>query len=277
MASPHLDPEESARHDQLKFDYSRRPLAGRVILIAGGTGGLGAATAALLVTEGAYPILGYRDNKGRAELVRQRLQDNYAGPVGLAQGDIRDTAGRRRLLDDVLRSRDHVDGLIVFAGDPARAKTGELESEVFQSALDLNTVAPLLLARDVAMAMRERGARGAIVLLSSMQGTYPFEGSLAYGTSKAALIHGARILAKEFGGPGGVNVNVVAPGVTTAGMARASVDSGKYDPMIDRGVIPRFGRPEDIARVVRLLIDPESYITGQVLVVDGGLTLRRDM
>lgn len=277
MASPHLDPEESARHDQLKFDYSRRPLAGRVILIAGGTGGLGAATAALLITEGAYPILGYRDNKGRAELVRQRLQDNYAGPVGLAQGDIRDTAGRRRLLDDVLRSRDRVDGLVVFAGDPARAKTAELETEAFQNALDLNTVAPLLLARDVAVAMRERAARGAIVLLSSMQGTYPFEGSLAYGTSKAALIHGARILAKEFGGPGGVNVNVVAPGVTTAGMARASVDSGKYDPMIDRGVIPRFGRPEDIARAVRLLIDPESYITGQVLVVDGGLTLRRDM
>jgi NAD(P)-dependent dehydrogenase (short-subunit alcohol dehydrogenase family) len=277
MASPHLDPEESARHDQLKFDYSRRPLAGRVILIAGGTGGLGAATAALLITEGAYPILGYRDNKGRAELVRQRLQDIYAGPVGLAQGDIRETAGRRRLLDDVLRSRDRVDGLIVFAGDPARAKTADLETEVFQNALDLNTVAPLLLARDVAVAMRERDTRGAIVLLSSMQGTYPFEGSLAYGTSKAALIHGARILAKEFGGRGGVNVNVVAPGVTTAGMARASVDSGKYDSMIDRGVIPRFGRAEDIARVVRLLIDPESYITGQVLVVDGGLTLRRDM
>jgi NAD(P)-dependent dehydrogenase (short-subunit alcohol dehydrogenase family) len=277
MASPHLDPEESARHDQLKFDYSRRPLAGRVILIAGGTGGLGAATAALLITEGAYPILGYRDNKGRAELVRQRLQDNYAGPVGLAQGDIRETAGRRRLLDDVLRSRDRVDGLVVFAGDPARAKTADLETEVFQNALDLNTVAPLLLARDVAVAMRERDTRGAIVLLSSMQGTYPFEGSLAYGTSKAALIHGARILAKEFGGQGGVNVNVVAPGVTTSGMARASVDSGKYDPMIDRGVIPRFGRPEDIARVVRLLIDPESYITGQVVVVDGGLTLRRDM
>jgi NAD(P)-dependent dehydrogenase (short-subunit alcohol dehydrogenase family) len=277
MASPHLDPEESARHDQLKFDYSRRPLAGRVILIAGGTGGLGAATAALLITEGAYPILGYRDNKGRAELVRQRLQDNYAGPVGLAQGDIRETVGRRRLLDDVLRSRDRVDGLIVFAGDPARAKTADLETETFQNALDLNTVAPLLLARDVAVAMRERSTRGAIVLLSSMQGTYPFEGSLAYGTSKAALIHGALVLAKEFGGPGGVNINVVAPGVTTAGMARASVDSGKYDPMIDRGVIPRFGRPEDIARVVRLLIDPESYLTGQVVVVDGGLTLRRDM
>jgi NAD(P)-dependent dehydrogenase (short-subunit alcohol dehydrogenase family) len=124
--------------------------------------------------------------------------------------------------------------------------------------------------------MRERSARGAIVLLSSMQGTYPFEGSLAYGTAKAALIHGAKVLAKDFGGRGGINVNVVAPGVTTVGMARASIDSGKYDPMVDRGVISRFGRPEDVARAVRLLVDPEGYITGQVIVVDGGLTLRRD-
>ncbi len=253
------------------------PLAGRVIVVAGGTGGLGAATAALLITDGAYPILGYRDNKGRAELVRQRLQDTYAGPVGLIQGDIRDADGRRRYSEDVLKSRDRIDGLVVFAGDPARARTEELESEAFQAALDQNTVAPLLLARDVAMAMRERGTRGAIVLVSSMQGVHPFEGSLAYGTSKAALIHGAKVLAKDFGGRGGVNVNVVAPGVTSAGMARASVDAGKYDAMVDRGVIPRFGRPEDIARAVRLLIDPESYITGQVLVVDGGLTLRRDV
>lgn len=276
MTSPHLDAEESQRHAALKFDYSKRPLAGRVVFVAGGAGGLGAATAALLITEGAYPILGYRNNKGRAELVRQRLQDTYSGPVGLVQGDITDDAERKRCVDEVVRSRDRIDGLVVFAGHPARARTLDLEPRGFQEALDQNTVAPLLLARDVAQAMRERGARGAIVLVSSMQGAYPFEGSLAYGTSKAALVHGALVLAKDFGGKGGVNVNVVAPGVTSAGMARASVDSGKYDPMIDRGVITRFGRPEDVARAIRLLIDPESYITGQILVVDGGLTLRRD-
>jgi len=277
MTSPHLDPEEARRHDVLKFDYSRRPLAGRVILLAGGTGGLGAATAALLVTEGAYPILGYHTNRGRAELVQQRLQDTYSGPVGLIQSDIREETGRKRFVADALRVRDRIDGLVVFTGDPARAKTADLGSEAFQEALDQNTVAPLLLARDVALAMQERSARGAIVLLSSMQGTYPFEGSLAYGTAKAALIHGAKVLAKDFGGRSGININVVAPGVTTVGMARASVDSGKYDPMIDRGVISRFGRPEDVARVVRLLIDPDAYVTGQVIVVDGGLTLRRDL
>ena len=277
MPSPHVDAEESRRHDQLRFDTTRRPLAGRAILIAGGTGGLGAATAALLIAEGAYPILGYRVNKGRAELVQQRLQDTYAGPVGLVQGDIRDATARRRYVDDVLRVKSRIDGLVVLSGDPARARTEDLETDALQQAMLQNTTAPLLLARDVAMTMRDRKSQGAIVIASSMQGTYPFENSLAYGTAKAALIHGAKILAKEFGGASGVNINVIAPGVTTAGMARASVDSGKYDAMIDRGVIRRFGRPEDIARLVRFLLDPDGYITGQVIVVDGGLTLRRDL
>ena len=105
---------------------------------------------------------------------------------------------------------------------------------------------------------------------------HAFEGSLAYAGPKAALLHAARILAKEYGGPQDVRVNVVAPGATVAGMAKASIESGKYDPYVERGVIPRFGRPEDVARVVRLLLEPDSYVTGQVITIDGGLTLRRD-
>lgn len=277
MPSPHLDPEEVRRQDQLKFDYGRRPLAGRAVLVVGGTGGLGVATAALLISEGAYPVLVFRENRARAELVQQKLQDAWGGPAGLLQADIREEAGRRRCVEYVSGMPTPFAGLAVFAGDPARARTDELQSAAFGEAVDRNTVAPLLLARDVAVALRDRKQRGAVVLVSSMQGTYPFEGSLAYGTAKAALIHGARILAKEFGGSTGIPVNVVAPGVTSSGMARASIESGKYDPVVDRGVVARFGKPEDVARAVRLFLDPDGYMTGQVLVVDGGLTLRRDL
>ncbi|HEX6739068.1 MAG TPA: SDR family oxidoreductase, partial [Vicinamibacteria bacterium] len=152
----------------------------------------------------------------------------------------------------------------------------DLDSEALHASFTANYEAPVLLARACAERMAAKGTRGAIVLVSSMQGAHPFEGSLAYAGPKAALIHAARILAKEYGGTSDIRVNVVAPGATTAGMARASIEAGKYDPYVDRGVIPRFGRPEDVARVVRLLLEPDSYITGQVLTVDGGLTLRRD-
>ncbi len=134
----------------------------------------------------------------------------------------------------------------------------------------------MLLARATAEEMLRRATRGSIVLMSSMQGVFPFEGSLAYASPKAALVHAARVLAKEYGGSADIRVNVVAPGATVVGMARASIDSGKYDPYLDRGIVPRFGRPEDVARAVRFLLEPDSYVTGQLLTIDGGLTLRRD-
>jgi NAD(P)-dependent dehydrogenase (short-subunit alcohol dehydrogenase family) len=107
-----------------------------------------------------------------------------------------------------------------------------------------------------------------------MQAVGVFPGSTLYAAPKAALIHTSRILAKQWGGPGGVRVNVVAPGVTTSGMAEASVRSGKYDPFVSKGVIPRFGEASDVARAIGLLLQPDNYITGQLLTVDGGLTSR---
>ncbi len=83
-------------------------------------------------------------------------------------------------------------------------------------------------------------------------------------------------MAKQWGGSEGFRVKVIAPGVNRAGMALRSIESGKYDFYVDQKIIPRFGRPEDVARVVRLLVEPDNYITGQVITVDGGLTLRRD-
>src|SRR5262249_45719134 len=147
-------------------------------------------------------------------------------------------------------------GLVALVGDPARVKPAELDAEALRASFDANYAAPVLLARACAEAMRRTSTRGALVLVSSMQGVHPFEGTLACAGRRRALAHAARSLAKEEGGASDIRVNVVAPGATTAGMARASIDSGKYDPYVERGVIPRFGRPEDVARVVRLLLEP---------------------
>ena len=277
MPSRFLDADQAKRHAEHRYDFGRKALAGRVVLLPGGAGGLGAAITALLLQDGALPVVAYRSARGRALAFQQKLQDLYGGPVTLVEADVGQAEGRQRCLDAAFEVKGELYGLVVLTGDPARVKPHELDARALAASFAANYEAPVLLARAAAERMVAKGTRGAIVLFSSMQGVHPFEGSLAYAGPKAALVQAARILAKEFGGAADIRVNVVAPGATTAGMARASIDSGKYDPYVERGVIPRFGRPEDVAKVVRLLLEPDSYLTGQVITVDGGLTLRRDL
>ena len=221
------------------------PLEGREIVLAGGAGGLGSATAELLGEEGAKVIVGSRSHGVRADITKAE--------------------GRVRLLD----AAPDIYGLVVFTGSPARGGDAAILQESFQ----VNFEGPILLAREAAARMTKRGMQGAIVLLSTMQAVALFPGSTAYAAAKAALQHSARILAKECRGATNIRVNVIAPGVTAAGMAEASIASGKYDRYIQEGVIQRFGRALDVARAIRFFLEPDNYITGQVLSVDGGITL----
>ncbi len=249
-------------------------LAERVCVLAGGTGGIGAVVARILHAEGAPLVLGYRGDRERAGRVAAELRRAGSAPISLVEGDLYD-AGTRRALVEAACALGDLYGLVVLAGDPARPKGGAATQDEMQRSMRDNYLGPVLLARDFRAALGAAG--GAVVLLSTMQAIVPFEGSLAYAAPKAALVHAARVMAKEWGGRDDVRVNVVAPGVTAAGMAETSIRSGKYDRFVDGGVIRRFGRPEDVARAIRFFLEPDGYVTGQVLVVDGGLTLRRDM
>jgi 3-oxoacyl-[acyl-carrier protein] reductase len=195
--------------------------------------------------------------------------------VATVGGDLADATTRAALIS-AARAHGTPYALVVLAGDPARPSGSVATPDEMEHSLRDNYLGPVLLARELGADLAAVGD-GAIVMLSTMQAVALFDGSLSYAAPKAAVIHAARLLARELGGPANVRVNVVAPGVTEAGMAEASIRRGKYDVFIERGVVRRFGRADDVVRAIRFFLEPDNYVTGQVLTVDGGLTLRRDV
>ena len=145
------------------------PIDGLSILLAGGAGGLGSATAELLAADGADVIISSRSHGIKADITKAE--------------------DRTRLLDSVT----NLYGLVVFAGNPARGSSDEM----MRLSHEVNYQGPILLAREAAERMKARGSQGAIVLFSTMQAVALFPGSTVYAGEKAALLHAARILAKE--------------------------------------------------------------------------------
>jgi NAD(P)-dependent dehydrogenase (short-subunit alcohol dehydrogenase family) len=236
-------------------------LKGREVVLAGGSGGIGAAVTAALLDEGARVILSFRANRDRAS----RWQD----AAMVVQADLASASDRARLLDAAPR----LYGLVVVSGDPARfTDPAQMESAMHRSH-QANYFGPILLAREAADRMKSSATPGAIVLVSTMQANALFPGSTVYAGQKAALQHAAQILARECRGRTNIRVNVVSPGITAAGMAEASIAAGKYDRFLTEDVIGRFGHAQDVARSIRFFLEPDNYVTGQVLCVDGGITL----
>jgi 3-oxoacyl-[acyl-carrier protein] reductase len=233
----------------------------KTVILAGGAGGLGSAVARSVARRGYKPIIGYLKNAGRADALAAELDCPAFG------GDIADAAVRKNIIA-AAQTQGDLYGLVVLAGDPARVPIEQASADDLLASMRVNFVGPILMARDFTAALGDND--GSIVLLSTMQAIGVFSGSTTYAAPKAALIHSAKILAKQWK----VRVNVVAPGVNDAGMAEQSVRSGKYNSFLEKQTIPRFGRPDDIARSILFFLEPDNYVTGQVLTVDGGLSLK---
>jgi pteridine reductase len=263
---------------------------GKSIILAGGSGGIGAAVAEWVASRGAIPVIGCFHNPDRANELAERLKSRYDLPVPVVVGDVLDADVRRQLIETA-SARGELYGLVPLVGEPARVPIEAATEDDFLDSMRINFVAPMLLARDFVASVQGIGGIGSVgsvgsvgsnvshdasvVLVSTMQAVGVFPGSTLYAAPKAALIHAMKILAHQWGGSGRIRVNTVAPGVTTSGMASKSVESGKYSPFIENDVITRFGDAVDVARAIGLFLEPDNYVTGQLLTVDGGLTLRK--
>jgi NAD(P)-dependent dehydrogenase (short-subunit alcohol dehydrogenase family) len=241
--------------------------AGKVALITGGSRGIGYAVARELVGLGAKVCITGRKEAALEQAVEDLGPEAALGMAGRAD----DEEHQDEVVSRTLERFGRLDFLVNNAGvNPVYGPLMGLDLGAARKVLEVNSLAPLAWTQKAYRAwMRDHG--GAIVNVSSITALRPAEGVGLYGASKAMLAHLTKQLAFELGP--GVRVNAVAPAVVTTAFASALYE-GKESEVAKRYPLQRLGRPGDVSSVVAFLLsEAASWITGQVVVIDGGVTL----
>ncbi|HEV8248862.1 MAG TPA: 3-oxoacyl-[acyl-carrier-protein] reductase [Gaiellaceae bacterium] len=234
-------------------------LEGKTALVTGGSRGIGKAIAAELAEAGATVVIGYQSAAEEAEAVAAEIGGRAV------QADVSEADEARRLVEEA----GEVDVLVNNAGITRDGLLMRMPDDDWRAVLDTNLGGVFHTCRAASRGMLRRRS-GSIVNLSSVVGVHGNPGQTNYGAAKAGIIGFTKSLARELGGRG-VRANVVAPGYIDTRLTQELPDELK-DAMLENTPLGRFGSPEDVAGAVRFLCSDEaSFITGEVLLVDGGL------
>jgi ketoreductase RED2 len=243
---------------------SDAPLQGQVVAVTGSSSGIGAATARAFADAGASVLVNSARSVAEGEAVAGSLADAL-----YVQGDITDAGTPERLVAACLERWGRLDTLVNNAGTTALIPHHDLQAasvDVWRRIFEVNVFGTW--AMSVAAMPALRDAHGSIVNVASVAGVRPTGSSIPYAASKAALNHMTVLLAKVVGPE--VRVNAVAPGLVDTPWTE------DWDVIreVVRQVAPlkRSGQPEDVADMI-LALARAAYVTGQVLVIDGGLSL----
>jgi len=249
---------------------------GRSALVTGGSSGIGKATAARLATEGARVVInGRTPDRLEAALSELSTTDGYhtqrvPGVSGVV-ADISRSEEAEALVAQVIERLGRIDIVVNSAGiDGAGVNALELTNEEWQRVLDANLTGPFLVARAAARNMAENGG-GVIVNVASLNGLEAEPNFADYNSSKGGLVMLTRSLAVDLV-KHNIRVNAVCPGYILTPMTAAYANDPDVGPAI-RQAIPmgRFGDPAEVAAAIAFLAsDDASYVTGEMLVVDGG-------
>jgi NAD(P)-dependent dehydrogenase (short-subunit alcohol dehydrogenase family) len=247
-------------------------LDGRVALITGATGGIGAATAAQFARAGATLVLSSNEaDKCEARAADFRTAGTDAHAIA---ADLSDQFQVRELGKRALALTGRIDVLVCNGGMEGHVgPIGDAASQAIEALLSVNLLSAMTLTGTLAPQMAANG-KGSIVLVASIAGLRGNKSIGLYGVSKAALAQLARNLAVEWG-PQGVRANTVSPGLTRTPFARPILENPEY---LRRrlGLTPlrRAGEPEEIAATILFLAcDASGFVTGHNLVADGGTTI----
>ena len=246
-----------------------RRLEGKTALITGCNRGIGKAIAEKFASEGANLICAIRKENPAFKIETDSWASQYGVSVAFVYFDLTDEDSIKAAFKELNKEKRVIDILVNNAGIAKFRPFMMTKAEDLKEMMQVNVYAPILISQ-YAFKMMLKQKKGAIINLSSISGFDMNAGNAAYGASKAAIASVTRTMAKEFA-KAGVRVNAIAPGFVNTDM-NSQISDDYMTEMLNRIAVGKVASPEDVANLaVYLASDEASYVTGQVIRIDGGM------
>ncbi|HDH63145.1 MAG TPA: 3-oxoacyl-[acyl-carrier-protein] reductase [Firmicutes bacterium] len=243
----------------------------KTALITGGARGIGRDISLSLSEKGFDIGINFRKSKKEAEQLKREIEERFNRKVLLLKGDVSRRRDVQGMVRDFIKEFGRIDVLVNNAGITKDNLVIRLTENDFREVIDVNLIGTFLMTKEVIPYMLRRRS-GSIINISSIVGIFGNKGQTNYSASKAGIIGFSKSLAKEVASRN-IRVNVIAPGFIETDMTDGLPDEIK-EKILKNIPLGRFGKPKEVSHLVTFLAsDESSYMTGQVFLIDGGLSL----